>query len=68
MTDKNSRWNHPLWHLGFVMPFLIGLITEDDTIMRCILASGLTMAAVRYGRESARWARVKTAPDPDTSS
>lgn len=65
---KNSRWNHPLWHLAVVIPLLIFLITADDTTTRCFLASGLTMAAVRYGRESARWARVKTAPNPDTSS
>jgi hypothetical protein len=68
MADKNRRWNHPHWHLGFVIPLLIFLITEDDAITRCFLASGLTLAAIRYGRETATWSRAKTAPDPDTSS
>ncbi|MER5900888.1 hypothetical protein [Streptomyces mirabilis] len=69
MADKNSRWNHPYWHLVFfVIPLLIFLITEDDRIMRCLLASGLTLAAIQYGRESARWARVKAASARDISS
>ncbi|MFF3617510.1 hypothetical protein [Streptomyces sp. NPDC002580] len=69
MADKNSRWNHPYWHLVFfVIPLLIFLIAEDDRITRCLLASGLTLAAIRYGRESARWARVKAASARDISS
>lgn len=68
MADKNSRWNHPHWHLVIVIPLLIFLITEDDPITRCLLASGLTLAAIRYGRDSARWPRAKSAPVPDTSS
>ncbi|MGX1541853.1 hypothetical protein [Streptomyces adustus] len=68
MADKNSRWNHPRWHLIVVIPLLIFLITEDDPITRCFLASGLTVAAFRYGRDSARRARVKCASVPDTSS
>lgn len=56
MTDKNSRWNHPAWYLTFVIPQLIFLITEDDRVSRCFMASGLTLMAVRYGRESVKWA------------
>ncbi|MFG3285469.1 hypothetical protein [Streptomyces sp. NPDC048111] len=63
MADKNSRWNHPHWHLLIVIPLLIFLVTEDNTITRCLLASALTLAAVRYGRDSAAWARAKAAPD-----
>lgn len=69
MADKNSRWHHPYWHLVFfVIPLLIFLITEDDRIMRGLLALGLTLAAIQYGRDSARWARVKAASARDTSS
>ncbi|MFF2994596.1 hypothetical protein ACFVTC_08440 [Streptomyces sp. NPDC057950] len=67
MADKNSRWNHPHRHLVIVIPLLIFLITEDDP-KRCLLASGLTPAAIRYGRDSVRRRRVKSAPVPDTGS
>ncbi|MER7836646.1 hypothetical protein ABTY98_12195 [Streptomyces sp. NPDC096040] len=68
MADKNNRWNHPHWHLVFVMPLLVFLITEDDVITRCFLASGLALAAARYGHELATWTRAKDASAPDTSS
>ncbi|WP_393081842.1 hypothetical protein [Streptomyces sp. LN704] len=68
MADKNSRWNHPHWHLVIVITLLIFLITEDDPIKRWLLASGLTLAAIRYGRDSVRRPRVKSAPVPDTGS
>ncbi|MFJ2394858.1 hypothetical protein ACIOTI_19160 [Streptomyces sp. NPDC087843] len=68
MADENSGWNQPHWHLLIVIPLLIFLITEVGTITRCLLASGLTVAAIRYGRDSARWARAKSVTDPDTNS
>ncbi|MCT9005056.1 hypothetical protein [Streptomyces rhizosphaerihabitans] len=69
MADKNSRWHHPHWHLVFfVMPLLIFLTIEDDRIMRFLMASSLTMAAIQYGRDSARWARDKAASNHDISS
>jgi hypothetical protein len=68
MADKNSWRNSPHWYLVFVALLLFSLITEDSAVGRCVLAVGLTLVAIRYGRESARWVRVKSAQDPDTSS
>ncbi|MFE9608189.1 hypothetical protein [Streptomyces sp. NPDC006012] len=68
MADKNSRWNHPRWHLVMVIPQMICLITEDDTISRCLLVSALTLTAIRYGRESAQWARIRNRPRADTGN
>ncbi|MFF4799965.1 hypothetical protein ACFY1U_16395 [Streptomyces sp. NPDC001351] len=67
MADKNNRWNHPHWHLVFVIPLLIFLITEDDVITRCFLALGLALAAIRYGHQLATRTRVKAASAPDIS-
>ncbi|AYG81634.1 hypothetical protein DWB77_03795 [Streptomyces hundungensis] len=50
-----------------MIPLLIHLITEDDTITRCLLASGLTLAAIRYGRHSVEWGRAKADSDRDIS-
>ncbi|MFH8739488.1 hypothetical protein [Streptomyces sp. NPDC017964] len=68
MADKNSWRNNPHWHLAIVAPLLISVITEDNATGRCVLASGLTLAAIRYGRDSVRWDRAKSAPVPDTST
>ncbi|MFD8735876.1 hypothetical protein ACFV06_13230 [Streptomyces sp. NPDC059618] len=69
MADKNSRWQHPYWHLVFfVIPLLILLTTEDDRIMRFLMASSLAMAAIQYGRDSARWKRDKAGSNRDISS
>ncbi|MGW1727969.1 hypothetical protein ACWCQK_34290 [Streptomyces sp. NPDC002306] len=68
MADKNSWRNHPHWHLTFVIPLLVFLTTEDDRITRCLLASGLTLAAIWYGRDLARWTRDEAASARDISS
>ncbi|MER5434291.1 hypothetical protein [Streptomyces sp. NPDC002588] len=67
MADKSSRWDHhPHWHLVQVIPLLIFLIIEDDAITRGFLATGLALAAARYGHALATWTRVKTAAAPES--
>lgn len=68
MTDKASRWNHPRWHLLIGVPLFIGLITQDGVISRCLLGSAVVLGSIRYGRESATWNSVKTAPEPDITA
>ncbi|MFD6274810.1 hypothetical protein ACFWFI_04410 [Streptomyces sp. NPDC060209] len=58
---KKSSWGHPRWNLTIVVPLLIFVIVEDDVITRCLAAVALTLAAVRYGHESAKRTSVKAA-------
>ncbi|MEU1211113.1 hypothetical protein ABZ424_01310 [Streptomyces sp. NPDC005790] len=68
MADKSSWRNNPHWYLVFVGLLLFALITAGNMISRCVLGVGLTLTAIRYGHESARWVRVKSGKNPDTSS
>ncbi|WP_332758083.1 hypothetical protein [Streptomyces sp. MT206] len=55
MAGKSDWRNHPRWHLVFLAPLLIYVITEEDPIMRALLATAILVGAVRYGRESVKW-------------
>lgn len=72
MADKTSWWHHPHGNLVAVLPLAVYLVTEDNTITRCLLASSLAVAAVRYGKELAAWSPAKTdstlTPADDTNS
>ncbi|MFF0435581.1 hypothetical protein ACFYU9_25605 [Streptomyces sp. NPDC004327] len=62
MADKNDWRNNPHWHVVMLVPMLIALIVEDDTIIRSLLASGLLSGAVLYGREWMKWSGRKALP------
>ncbi|MGV9708569.1 hypothetical protein [Streptomyces sp. NPDC003483] len=72
MADKNRWWHHPHGNLMAVIPLAVYLVIEDNTITRCLLASGLAFAAVRYGKDLAARSRAKTdsplTPADDTDS
>lgn len=67
---REPKWqNHPGWHLVIpILPLLIFVTVEDNAITRFLLASGLTLSATRYGRETAQRASAKTASDPDITA
>ncbi|MET9474807.1 hypothetical protein [Streptomyces sp. NPDC002922] len=68
MTTKASRWDDPRWHLVIVVPLLFFVIVEDGTISRCLTALALSIAAFRYGCDSARRTSVKTSSLSDVST
>ncbi|HEY9330118.1 MAG TPA: hypothetical protein VIS09_18085 [Streptomyces sp.] len=65
MTNKAPRRGNPRWNLLIVVPFLVLVLVEDDAITRGLAALALTLAAVRYGRESATRTNVKGALESD---
>lgn len=54
MTNRASRWDHPRWNLLIVVPLLLLVLVEGDVITRGLAVLALTLAAFRYGRESAK--------------
>lgn len=68
MTKRASRWDHPLWHLVIVVPLPVFVITTDDPIIRGMGALSLALKTFRFGRDSMKPARVKSASDPDISA
>ncbi|MFE5899130.1 hypothetical protein ACFQ67_17255 [Streptomyces sp. NPDC056488] len=55
MAEMNHWRNNPHWYWAILLPLLVALIIEDDTITRSLLASGLLSGAVAYGREWMKW-------------
>lgn len=63
MTNKSGRWSHPRRNLLIVVPLLLLVLVEGDAITRGLAALALTLAAFRYGRESAKRIDVEDALD-----
>ncbi|MFF5972295.1 hypothetical protein ACFY7C_12330 [Streptomyces sp. NPDC012769] len=50
MAGESDWRNNPHWYLMMLVPLLVILIIEDDTITRSLLVLGLFSGAVVYGR------------------
>ncbi|MER7913605.1 hypothetical protein [Streptomyces sp. NPDC096068] len=54
--EKTSNWrNNPHWYWVLLLPLLVALPFQEDTVMRALLAVALLSNAVLYGRDWARW-------------
>lgn len=54
MAEKPKWQNHPVWYLVFIVPQLMFVTSEDDTISRFLGASSLVLWGFLCGRESAK--------------
>ncbi|MEU9948130.1 hypothetical protein [Streptomyces sp. NPDC047939] len=67
MTNKAGRRGHPRLNLLIVVPLLLLVLVEGDAITRGLAALALTLAAFRYGSESAKRIDAEDALDTGTS-